>query len=127
MLAAISPDGKYILSEVVDAGKASLWLRHVALEQQHASHRARPKRTMRDFDFSPDGNYFYFRKARTSTHDAFDLYRSPVLGGNPQIIVRDIDTNGAFSPDGKHVAYRALQRSRCRQVPDFDRQCGWHR
>ena len=28
--AAISPDGKYILSEVVDAGKASVWLRHVA-------------------------------------------------------------------------------------------------
>src|SRR5271170_4713179 len=27
--AAISPDGKYILSEVVDGGKASIWLRHV--------------------------------------------------------------------------------------------------
>ena len=29
LLAAISPDGKYILSVVNDAGKASVWLRHV--------------------------------------------------------------------------------------------------
>ncbi|MGH9702389.1 MAG: serine/threonine-protein kinase, partial [Candidatus Acidiferrales bacterium] len=28
--AAISPDGKYILSELEEAGKASLWLRHVS-------------------------------------------------------------------------------------------------
>ncbi len=28
--AAISPDGKYVLSEVLDAGKASVWLRHIA-------------------------------------------------------------------------------------------------
>ena len=104
LLAAISPDGKYILSEVVDAGKASLWLRHIP-SNSNTQVIAPSEAFYASLDFSPDGNYFYFRKARTSTHDAFDLYRSPVLGGNPQIIVRDIDTNGAFSPDGKHVAF----------------------
>ena len=28
-----------------------------------------------------------------------------MLGGNPQIVVRDIDSNAGFSPDGKRIAY----------------------
>jgi len=102
--AAISPDGKYILSEVVDAGKASLWLRHVPTNSD-TQVIAPAEASYRDFDFSPDGNYFCFRKARTSMLDVFDLYRAPVLGGNPQIIAHDIDSNAAFSPDGMHIAY----------------------
>ncbi|HUJ83546.1 MAG TPA: protein kinase [Candidatus Acidoferrales bacterium] len=102
--AAISPDGKYILSEVDDAGKASLWLRHVPTNSD-TQIIAPADAFYQDFEFSPDGNYFWFRKARTSTHDVYDLYRVPVLGGSPQIIVRDIDTNAAFSPDGMRIAY----------------------
>jgi eukaryotic-like serine/threonine-protein kinase len=102
--AAISPDGKYILSVLAEAGKESLWLRHVPTNSD-TQIIAPADAFYVDFDFSPDGNYFMFRKARTSTHDAYDLYRAPALGGNPQIIVRDVDTNGAFSPDGKRIAY----------------------
>jgi len=102
--AAISPDGKYILSEVVDAGKTSLWLHHVSTNSD-TQVIAPSEAFYSDFDFTPDGDYFCFRKARTSAQDDFDLYRAPVLGGNPQIIGRDIDSNAAFSPDGKHIAY----------------------
>jgi serine/threonine protein kinase/Tol biopolymer transport system component len=102
--AAISPDGKYVLSEVVDGGKASLWLRHVSTNSD-TQIIAPAEAFYSDFGFSPDGDYFCFRKARTSALDDFDLYRAPVLGGNPQVVVRDIDSNAAFSPDGKHIAY----------------------
>ena len=102
--AAISPDGKYILSEVVDAGMASLWLRHVPTNST-TQIIAPSEAFYTNFDFSPDGNYFYFRKARDSTLDEFDLYRAPVLGGNPRIVVLDIDSTSGFSPDGKHIAY----------------------
>jgi serine/threonine protein kinase len=102
--AAISPDGKYILSVLADAGKESLWLRHVPTNSD-TQIIAPADAFYVDFNFSPDGNYFMFRKARTSTHDAYDLYRAPALGGNPQVIVRDIDTNATFSPDGKRIAY----------------------
>ena len=108
--AAISPDGKYILSEVVDAGKSSLWLHHVSTNSD-TQVIAPSEASYRDFDFSPDGDYFCFRKARTSAEDDFDLYRAPVLGGNPQIIGRDIDSNAAFSPDGKHKM--CIRDSRC--------------
>ncbi|MGB8850643.1 MAG: hypothetical protein WCC76_13075, partial [Candidatus Acidiferrales bacterium] len=102
--AAISPDGKYILSVVVDAGKESVWLRHVSTNSD-TQIIAPAESFYIDFDFSPDGDHFYFRKARTIAGDYFDLYRAPALGGNPQIIVRDIDSNAAPSPDGKRIAY----------------------
>jgi serine/threonine protein kinase len=103
-LAAISPDGKYILSELYDTGKASIWLRHVPTNSD-TQIIAPAEAVYRDFEFSPDGNYFQFRKARTSALDAFDLFRAPALGGTPQIIVRDVDSNGSSSPDGKRIAY----------------------
>ncbi len=106
--AAISPDGKYILSEVLDAGKASIWLRHVATSSDTQIIPPADAFYAPDFTFSPDGNYFYFRQARTAAHDVWDLYRAPALGGVPQIAGRDIDTNIAFSPDGKRIAYERL-------------------
>jgi eukaryotic-like serine/threonine-protein kinase len=102
--AAISPDGKYILSVLNDNGLESLWLRNVptASDTQVVPPSAA---TYRNLSFSPDGNYIYFRKAQNAVNTDFNLYRAPVLGGTPQIIVRDIDSSIAFSPDGKRIAY----------------------
>ena len=36
------------------------------------------------------------------------LYRAPVLGGTPQKLVTDVDTNITFSPDGRSLAYVVL-------------------
>ena len=55
--------------------------------------------------FSPDANYFYFRKAEDALETTFYLYRAPVLGGTPQVLVRDIDSDIGFSPDGHRIAY----------------------
>ena len=102
--AAISSDGKYILSVVDDAGKVSLWLRHVPTNSD--TQVIAPAETYYPgLEFSADGNYLYFRRARTSARDAFDLYRASVLGGNPQIIVHGIDSNAALSADGGRMAY----------------------
>ena len=103
--AAISPDGKYLLTEVEeDAGTQSIWLRHLPTNSD-TQVVALAEANYRGLSFSPDGNYFYFRKAQTSTRDAWDLYRTPVLGGTPQLVLRDIDTDITFSPDGKRIAY----------------------
>lgn len=51
-LTAISPDGKYLLSELRDAGKSSLWLRQRANEQRHASISAFRNRVSRSGVFS---------------------------------------------------------------------------
>jgi Tol biopolymer transport system component len=59
----------------------------------------------RDLAFAPDGNYVYYRKSANGPATEFDLYRAPVLGGAPKQIVRDIDSNVSFAPDGQRMAY----------------------
>ena len=102
--AAISPDGKYVLNVQNDNGRESLWLRNVPTgsDTQIVPPAAAVYRSL---IFSPDGNYVYFRKAGISTQSEWDLYRTPVLGGTPQVIVRDLDTGITFSPDGHRIAY----------------------
>ena len=102
--AAISPDGKYVLSVLNDNGMESLWLRNVptASDTQVIPPSAVVYRSLA---FSPDGNYIYFRKAQNTVNSDYNLYRAPVLGGTPEAVVRDIDSDVAFSPDGKRIAY----------------------
>ncbi|MGA9999874.1 MAG: protein kinase [Candidatus Acidiferrales bacterium] len=102
--AALSPDGKYILSVVEDAGKQSLWLRHV--ETNSDTQVVTPEATRYSrLAFSPDASYLYFRRPTGTVEDVHDFYRAPVLGGTPKVIAHDVDTNIAFSPDGKRIAY----------------------
>jgi len=102
--AAISPDGKYVLNAQNENGLRSLWLRNVPTgsDTQIVPPAAAIYATL---TFSPDGNYVYFRKAGIGTQSEWDLYRTPVLGGTPQLVVRDIDTDVTFSPDGHRMAY----------------------
>jgi Tol biopolymer transport system component len=102
--AAISPDGKYVLSVLNDNGLQSLWLRNVPTSSDTQVIPSSAS-TYRSLAFSPDGNYIYFRKAQNAVNSDYNLYRAPVLGGTPQIVVRDIDSGIAFSPDGKRIAY----------------------
>jgi len=102
--AAISPDGKYILNVQNDNGQQSLWLRNVPTGSDT---QIIPAATglYRNLSFSPDGNYVYFEKAANAQGTSYDLYRAPVLGGEPKALVRDIDSNITFSPDGQRIAY----------------------
>jgi eukaryotic-like serine/threonine-protein kinase len=102
--AAISPDGKYLLTVLDDKGKQSLWLRHVQTNSD-TQVIAPADAFYQTLVFSPDGSYFYFRKATDNAHDSFNVLRAPVLGGTPQLIVRDVDSAITFSPDGKRIAY----------------------
>jgi len=100
--AAISPDGKYVLSVTDDNGMKSLWLRNVPTGSD-TQVIAPSAGTYQSLTFSPDGNFIYFRKSVNA--NVYNLYRAPVLGGTPQTIARDVDSDVAFSPDGQHIAY----------------------
>jgi DNA-binding winged helix-turn-helix (wHTH) protein/Tol biopolymer transport system component len=102
--AAISPDGKYLLSVLDEHGKQSLWLRH--LQTNSDTQVIAPSNTLYgSLEFSPDGSYFYFRNATDNTGTTWNLLRAPVLGGAPQLITRDVDTAATFSPDGRRIAF----------------------
>ena len=104
MSAAVSPDGKYVVSVINDNGKESLWLRNVATSSDTQVLAPEPFRIRRP-GFSPDGNYIFYRKAADASQNVFNIYRMPVLGGAPQLLVRDVDNGPSISSDGKRMAY----------------------
>ena len=103
-LAAISPDGNYVLSVQDEKGKASLWLRNVPTNSDTQIIAASPA-IYRSLAFSPDGNYIYFREASDRSTTTFNFYRAPVLGGTPRQVAGDVDSDIAFSPDAKRIGY----------------------
>ena len=102
--AAISPDGRYILHVQNDNGLRSLWLRNIPTGSDTQVISPSPG-MYHSLAFSPDGNYVYYRKAANSEATEFNLQRAPVLGGAPKQVVRDIDSDITFSPDGQRMAY----------------------
>jgi eukaryotic-like serine/threonine-protein kinase len=102
--AAISPDGKYIISVVEDNGKYSLWLRNVPSGSNTQVLEPDPF-AIGTPAFSPDGSFIFYRKTAEAAKEMFQLYRMPVLGGTPQLLVRDVDGRPTFSPDGRRIAY----------------------
>jgi serine/threonine protein kinase len=103
VVAAISPDAKYVLTVMNDKGLNSLWLRNVATGSD--TQVVPPSANIPNVAFSPDGNYIYFRKAENAIASDFNIYRTPVLGGTPKAVVRDSDSGFTFSPDGQRMAY----------------------
>jgi serine/threonine protein kinase len=101
---AISPDGKYILSVTRNKGLASLWLRNVPTNS-NAQVEPPAELDYGGLRFSPDGNYFYFVRSDQGNSELKFLYRAPLLGGTPQKLAADVDSNITFSPDGKNFAF----------------------
>jgi len=102
--AAISPDGRYLLYVREENGLQSLWLRHVPTMSDT---RVVPPAATRyaGVTFSPDGSYIYCVRRDEAEHTLASLYRAPVLGGTPQLLIKDVDSPISFSPGGKNFAY----------------------
>jgi len=101
---AISPDGKYILNVVEDQGQQSLWLRNTPTNSD-TQVIAAANVQYHSLRFSQDGNYFYFRRSEADNEALAILYRAPVLGGTPQKLASDVDSNITFSPDGQQFMF----------------------
>ena len=103
-LARISPDGKYLLHVLDENGLQSLWLRHIPTGSN--TQVVTPAATRYSgLTFSPDGNYIYFVRRDDSEQAIASLYDAPMLGGIPRLLVKDVDSPIAFSPDGQRFAY----------------------
>jgi len=101
---AISPDGKYILNVVAGGGQESLWLRNLPTNSNAQVIPAAPVHYT-GLRFSPDSNYLFFVRSEPASQELEFLYRAPLLGGSPEKLVTDIDSNITFSPDGHQFAY----------------------
>ena len=99
--AAISPDGKYFVYVLSDAGKQSLWLRQISASND--TQIVAPAQVgYFGITFSRDGNDVYYV---IKANDPGTLYKIPALGGTPVKLLEKIDSTVSFSPDGKRFAF----------------------
>ena len=114
---AISPDGKYLLHVTDSGGQQSLWLRNIPTNS-NAEVVAPVAQVRYNFlQFSPDGNFIYFARTESGNFAYRHLYRVAVLGGTPEKLVSDIDSNVTFSPDGRQFAYLVWHDPGGGQIP----------
>jgi serine/threonine protein kinase len=103
-MAAISPDGKYVVHVAQEHGAQSLWIRHIATGS-NAQIVVPADVSYTGVTFSPDGSYVYFVRVEKDRPSVGLLYQIPVLGGTPKPISTDVDSHISFSPDGKQFVF----------------------
>ncbi|MBX7171666.1 MAG: protein kinase [Pyrinomonadaceae bacterium] len=105
-LVEISPDKKYLAYvERNSSNESRLVLRQT---ETNAEKEILPtgKSYIRDIKFSPDGNYFYYAFESLITNSLrIDIFRVPLLGGEPEKVVENVGKSFAVSPDGRKIAF----------------------
>jgi len=102
---AISPDGHYVVYSLLEGEKQSLYVRQVATGSD-VQILPPDEVLFWGLTFSPDANYIDF--VRSEKNNLFNtyLYRMPVLGGTPHLVMQGgTDSINSYSPDGTHFVY----------------------
>ncbi|MEJ7616495.1 MAG: protein kinase [Pyrinomonadaceae bacterium] len=107
-LAAISPDGKYVVYAESEGATEALFMRHGSSTSTATLVPSAEVRHL-GLTFSPDGDYVYFVRYE-KTH-AGVLYRIPLLGGLATKVMENIDSPVTFSPDARRLAFVRFNES----------------
>jgi serine/threonine protein kinase/DNA-binding winged helix-turn-helix (wHTH) protein/Tol biopolymer transport system component len=104
-LTAISPDGINVASVSRDAKGVEILTVHNLPSNTERPILQKPHFDFWDLTYSPDGNYIYFRiralDVPVDTRD--DLYRIAAQGGEPVLVVKDVDRPTGFIDDGQRM------------------------
>nr|MBA2621333.1 PD40 domain-containing protein [Acidobacteriota bacterium] len=102
---AISPDGKLFAYAKNENGKQSLWIRQTQLrESEIRLTEPTAEASFVGLSFTPDGNKIYFLFG-PKNNSIKQLYAISILGGQPTVILDDVDSPPAFAPDGRRLTF----------------------
>ena len=101
---AVSPDGKYISYTLLEAGKRSLWTKHLATGSRVQIVAPVGAIYITPYFFSADGSYVFYGQ-RDEQYPIGGLFQVAVLGGTPKKILTNIQSPPGLSPDGRRLAF----------------------
>jgi serine/threonine protein kinase/Tol biopolymer transport system component len=110
LMAALSPDGKYVAYVTGESGKESLWLRQVDINSNAQLITPRTGRYL-GVAFSPDGNYVYYGYSESGSNESGQIYRLPVLGIGAAAMRIELQAGlPSLSHDRKRMAFIRFDR-----------------
>ncbi len=100
---SISPDGKYVVYTLNEAGKISIWVRQISTGSDV---QILPAGDMRNngTTISNDGEFVYYIGVG-SDNPGGSLFQIPILGGTPRKVLTGLRSPISFSPDGKQFTF----------------------
>ena len=100
---SISPDGKYVVYTLIDAGKVSIWIRQISTGSDV---QIVPPSDLRNAGttISNDGEFVYYIGINRENPGG-SLFQVPLLGGTPKKVMSRVRTAISFSPDGSQFAF----------------------
>jgi len=104
-LAAISPDGKYLVHVLDNGEQQSLQMRQVSTYSDEYQIAPPADVNYGGLTFSTNGDYIYYVATEKNGDGTGTLYQMPALGGAARKLIVDIDTSITFSPDGRQFAF----------------------
>jgi len=99
-----SPDGKYVVYAEQRQDQHLLFMHQIATGSTVEIAKPTPK-AYRGLTVAPDGDYVYAVRQSDGSARISSLFRIPALGGEPRLLIDDVGTSVAFSPDGKRLAF----------------------
>jgi Tol biopolymer transport system component/DNA-binding winged helix-turn-helix (wHTH) protein len=104
LAATISPDGKYMAyARKSNANGESLWIRQLSTNSDTLVRQILPG-ALSSVAFSGEG-YLFLSIQPKDDASRYDLYRVPMFGGQPQLVLRGIDSQVSFVAEGKKVCF----------------------
>ena len=101
--AAISPDGQYVAWAVKTDNGQELWIRRLGVAG--AVRLFGPVRAeLHRLSFFPDNAYVTYVATPWTEPASASFYRAPVLGGPPEVLMKNVSGPVSLSPDGVHIA-----------------------
>jgi serine/threonine protein kinase/Tol biopolymer transport system component len=101
---AVSPDGKYIAYSLLEAGKLSLWTKHLATDSRVQIVTPSAATGMTPYFFSHDGGYVFYDQ-EDAQNPAGALFQVAVLGGPVKRILTNLAGPASLSPNGKSLGF----------------------
>jgi Tol biopolymer transport system component/DNA-binding winged helix-turn-helix (wHTH) protein len=101
---AISPDGKYVAYQTISGGKYSIWLMKLD-DRTSVEIVPSAESPVNGLTFSPSDDHIYYTAVHPSRNKDRSIYKISRLGGEPVLVVPDVQSPVAFSPDGSSIAF----------------------